>query len=90
MGGASRERILENRMRDLVDPDNITDRPSRAGLKLIHADDQVRIALLSLVINRQHEDLETVLDQIDALRRGVEAYKKYLDKKPLKEFIPII
>lgn len=92
MGGAARqERIVIGRMQTLLEsPEDTKDKGLKAGIKLIEADDAVRIALLSLAINRQPEDLETVLDQIDALYSRVIAYERYLDKKPLREFIPII
>lgn len=92
MGGAARqERVILGRMQALLEsPEDTKDKGMKAAFKLIGADDAVRIALLRLAINRQPEDLETVLDQIDALYSRVTAYEKYLDKKPLREFIPII
>lgn len=85
MGGPSRERILERRMQDLLDiPENITDRGSEKGLALLHRDDEVKKALLQLVINRQPEDWQKALDRIDSLRQGVIAYERFVDKEPIK------
>ena len=83
MGGKSRERIIEGRQQDLLInmPEMVKNRGSRAGLDLIYTDDEIRMALLNLVINRRPEDWQKALDRINLLHQRVVDYKGFLDKE---------